>query len=121
MASGGLTPRTPVPAPSLLAARDAVGRLLERWDDGMAKEAFAASFFLDRPVETVRKALEKLHSEHGACQPATTIDAANGLRGTWKLTCERGWIELGVTLAPTMPPRIQALTQEGSLPPSDRL
>jgi CubicO group peptidase (beta-lactamase class C family) len=121
MASGGLTRRTPVPAPSLLAARDAVGRLLERWDDGIANEAFTASFFLDRPAATVRKALEKLHSEHGACPPTTTLNAENALRGTWKLTCERGWIDLGVTLAPTMPPRIQALTERGSLPPSDRL
>jgi hypothetical protein len=120
-ASGGLIRRTPVPAPSLLAARDAVGRLLERWDDGIAKEAFASSLFLDRPAATVRAALEKLHSAHGACQPATSIDAENALRGRWRLTCERGWIDLSVTLAPTMPPRIQALTEEGSLPPSDRL
>src|SRR5262249_55732679 len=39
----------------------------------------------------------------------------------WKLACDKGWIDLAVTLAPTMPPRIQYLAEEGSSPPDERL
>ena len=106
-ASGGLSRRVTVPAPALLAARDAIGRLIERWDDATAQRAFGASFFLERSAVKLRTDFEKLRTEHRACQPSASITAENALRGTWRLTCENGWIDVRVTLAPTMPPRIQ--------------
>jgi hypothetical protein len=39
------------------------------------------------------------------------------LRGSWKIECERGWLDVGITLAPTMPPRIQAIGIAPVLPP----
>lgn len=119
--SGGLEKRAPTPAPALLAARDTIDHLVAGWDDAAVKEAFTASFFLDRPVAKFRAVLEKLRSEHGACKASGAIGAENGLRGTWKLTCERGWIDLGVSLAPTVPARIQSFDGVGSFPPSERL
>ena len=120
-ASGGLVKRAPTPAPALAAAQEAALRLLARWDDAVADTSFAASFFLDVPRAKLVAQLEALRKTHGACRPDGRIDAENALRGGWKLSCERGWIDAGLTLAPTLPPRIQALTLEGSLPPSDRL
>ena len=31
----------------------------------------------------------------------------NALRGTWSVTCERGTLQIAITLAPTMPPKVQ--------------
>jgi hypothetical protein len=33
------------------------------------------------------------------------------------MKCDRGWIDVGITLAPTMPPKIQALAIAPVLPP----
>jgi hypothetical protein len=40
------------------------------------------------------------------------------LRGTWKMMCERGWLEVGITLAPTMPPKVQLINVTPVLPPN---
>jgi len=33
----------------------------------------------------------------------------NALRGRWTMNCEKGKLEVGITLAPTMPPKVQLL------------
>jgi uncharacterized protein YicC (UPF0701 family) len=33
----------------------------------------------------------------------------NALRGTWTMKCERGDLDVSMTLAPTMPPTVQFL------------
>ena len=33
------------------------------------------------------------------------------------MPCERGWVDVAITLAPTMPPRVQYLRAQGVLPP----
>jgi len=32
------------------------------------------------------------------------------LRGQWNLNCERGTLRVAITLAPTMPPKVQFLS-----------
>jgi len=39
------------------------------------------------------------------------------LRGRWRMTCERGWLDVNITLAPTNPPRVQLLNLQSPLPP----
>src|SRR6185295_9812323 len=56
-----------------------------------------------------------------ACQPATTIETENALRGKWRMPCERGWLDVAITLAPTMPPRVQYLRVQGVLPPGQEV
>jgi hypothetical protein len=34
----------------------------------------------------------------------------NALRGQWTIACERGSLQASITLAPTMPPRVQFLS-----------
>lgn len=89
-------------------------------DDAAADAAFTRSFFLDTPRVKRGAELEALRAAHGACRPDGPIDAENALRGTFRLACERGWIEVTVTLAPTMPPRIQHLAAEGAPRPQLR-
>jgi hypothetical protein len=31
------------------------------------------------------------------------------LRGSWVMACDRGWLQVSVTLSPTVPPRVQFL------------
>ena len=42
------------------------------------------------------------------------------MRGTWKMTCDRGSLRVAITLAPTMPPRVQfwEIAPVGQLPPA---
>jgi CubicO group peptidase (beta-lactamase class C family) len=120
-ASGGLPEPEASPAPALIAARDAVGRLMSRWDDAGARSAFDPSFFLGQPLHRLRAMLDALRSAHGSCRARQRIDAENGLRGSWRVRCDRGWIDVRVTLAPTVPARIQSVEVEGSFPPDPRL
>ena len=107
--TGSLKPRVPQPAPALLAARESVDRLLAHWDDRVADSLSADNLDLDVPRERRRRLFEKLQRAHGACRPEGPIEAENALRGQWTLACEHGRLRVAVTLAPTAPPRVQAL------------
>ncbi|MCM3876596.1 MAG: beta-lactamase family protein, partial [Thermoanaerobaculia bacterium] len=120
--TGALKPRVPQPSAALFAAQTAVNQLiLETWNDGVADGLAAANLFLDTPKEARKAAFLELRAKHGACRPAGTIDAENALRGAWKLACDRGAIRVAITLAPTMPPRVQHLATTSALPLSESL
>lgn len=107
--TGGLSPRAPQPSAALLAARDEVSRLIGAWDDARADRIAADNLFLDESKERRRARLATLTAAHGNCQVMPDrFDVENALRGTWTMACDRGWLQVGVTLAPTMPPRVQS-------------
>jgi CubicO group peptidase (beta-lactamase class C family) len=117
--TGALEPRQPRPAPALTAARDAVSKLVVRWDDRLADDLAAGNLFLDQSKDRRRAEIEKLHATYGSCTPGSTFDSVeNALRGRWTMTCERGKLQVSITLAPTMPPRVQFLSI-GPAPVSD--
>jgi hypothetical protein len=120
-ATGGLVKRAIMPGPALVAAQETVNRLIAKWDDAAADAAFIPTFFDETPKAKLKESLEALRAAHGACRPDGSIDAWNALRGSWKLTCDRGRVDLVLTLAPTSPPRIQFLLSDGVLPPSPAL
>jgi CubicO group peptidase (beta-lactamase class C family) len=107
--TGALKPRVPQPSPALLAAREGVDRLLARWDDRVADGLAADNLDLDVPRERRRRLFEELRQTHGACRADGAIEVENALRGQWTLACEHGRLRVAVTLAPTVPPRVQAL------------
>ena len=109
--TGGLVVRRPVPSPALVAARADVSRLVARWDDRLADTVAAENLFMDRSKERRRKEIEDLTATAGQCKPADTFDVVeNALRGSWTMACERGRLQVAITLAPTMPPKVQYLT-----------
>ncbi|HSC25778.1 MAG TPA: serine hydrolase domain-containing protein [Vicinamibacterales bacterium] len=109
-ATGGLQPRVVQPSPALVEARDAVSRLIARWDDTEIDRIAADNLFLDRSKERRRADLDALRSKVGLCKAAQAFDyLENALRGEWTLSCERGDVRASVTLAPTMPPRVQVM------------
>jgi hypothetical protein len=114
--TGALQARVPQPSPALLDAQAGVVRLMSAWDDALANSIAADNLFLDEPKDRRRAAVEALAQRHGACTPDGAIVAENALRGEWKLRCDRGHIWVRITLAPTMPPKVQSLGWTSAMP-----
>ena len=116
--TGALKPRVVQPSPALLSAQADVSQLIVKWDDALANRIAADNLFLDVPAEVRKTRSQALAKDHGVCRtPGSAIEPENALRGTWKLMCERGWLEVGITLAPTMPPKVQLINITSILPP----
>jgi CubicO group peptidase (beta-lactamase class C family) len=109
--TGGLQPRAVEPSPALAAARDDVAGLIVQWDDAAADRMAAVNLFVDQSKERRRAAIENLHRRVGACHAGSGFDhVENALRGDWTMACERGRLKVAITLAPTMPPKVQFLS-----------
>ena len=108
--TGGLVARTPQPSAVLGARRDAVSRLVMRWDDRLADSLAAVNLFLDRSRDRRKAEIATLLNEVGSCQAGSGFDTVeNALRGQWTMPCERGALRVSITLAPTTPPTVQYL------------
>ena len=118
--TGALQPRVPQPSPALVWARDAVTRLIVRWDDSLADRVAANNLFLDRSRDRRRAEIAALRSRVGECRPGAGFDyVENALRGEWLLPCERGALRVSITLAPIVTPRVQHL-EVSVAPPTPR-
>jgi hypothetical protein len=119
--AGALTLRMPKPSPALVEMRDAASQLVVKWDDGLAGKIAAENLFLDQSKARRRKAIEDLHAQVGACAMPNTFDVVeNALRGSWTMSCEKGPVQVSITLAPTMPPRVQFLSVRPGTPVAPR-
>lgn len=118
--TGALEPRPPVASPALLSLQSDATKLIAKWDDALASRIVADNFFLDQTAERRKTEYRELVAKHGDCRMGA-IKPINALRGTWKLSCDRGEIDVTMTLAPTMPPLVQFLYARSILPPSETL
>jgi CubicO group peptidase (beta-lactamase class C family) len=106
--TGGLEPRVIQPSQALTAAREVAEKLVIHWDDGLADNIAAVNLFLDRDKPHRRIDMEDLHAKVGTCKTGGSFDhVENALRGDWTMNCERGKVRVAITLAPTMPPKVQ--------------
>jgi hypothetical protein len=117
--SGAIVKRTPNASPALLVAKESVSKLIAHWDQKLADSIVADNFFLDRSAERRAAEMAELAGKHGQCQADPDIQAENRLRGTWLMKCERGWLQVATTLAPTMPPKVQYLSVREVASPED--
>ena len=117
--TGALQKRVVEPSPALLAAQRDVSQLVNKWDDALASRIAADNLFMDEPATARAAGFKTLTERHGACRADAKLDAENALRGSWKMPCERGWVNVSITLAPTSPPRVQALYTQSVMPPSE--
>ena len=61
-------------------------------------------------LERRQKEIADLTAKVGQCAAPKNFDSVeNWLRGVWTMKCERGDVRAEITLAPTMPPRVQHL------------
>lgn len=119
--TGALKPRVVQPAAALVQAKADVSRLITSWDDALANRIAADNLFLDQPADRRAARFRELASIHGACAPEPGIEAENALRGTWKMKCERGRLDVAITLAPTEPPTVQYLGVQSVMPPGAQM
>ncbi|MEZ4864563.1 MAG: serine hydrolase domain-containing protein [Caldilineaceae bacterium] len=112
--------RVPV-APALASARADILKLLTEWDDELAADLFADNFFLDLDRTHHLQELAEVKAQLGALQPDGPFVVENWLRGHWRMQGERGWCKVFITLAPTVPPRVQTLRLEITVQPSSVL
>jgi len=109
--TGGLVPRDVRPSQALIDTRATVSKLVMQWDDAAASRIAAGNLFLDRDEARRKQEIDALKARVGVCSQPTRFDVVeNALRGQWTMSCERGTLEVSVTLAPTMPPRVQYLS-----------
>jgi hypothetical protein len=87
------------------------------WDDSLADRIAAVNLFLDRDKAHRKADIDALRAKVGSCAPAAGFDRIeNALRGDWTLKCERGSLKVAITLAPTMPPKVQFLSVRETTP-----
>ena len=68
------------------------------------------NLFLDRSKDRRHREIEALKTKVGQCAAPNAFDSVeNALRGVWTMKCERGDLRVSITLAPTIPPRVQFL------------
>jgi CubicO group peptidase (beta-lactamase class C family) len=108
--TGALEPRMPQPSPFLVARKAQVSRLVTQWNDPLADSIAAVNLFMDLSRDRRKAGIDTLLSRVGTCRAANNFDVVeNALRGEWTIPCERGTLRVWITLAPTMPPRVQYL------------
>ena len=99
------------PWPATEAARAAVERLLDRWDDAAADSLFAMNVELDEPLARRRAEMARLRTLHGRLTPDPTepVESDTPSRLAWWLRGDRGRVKVEILLDPQVPPRVQAL------------
>jgi CubicO group peptidase (beta-lactamase class C family) len=115
--TGALQPRVVQPSPALLKAQSDVSQLIVKWDDSLANRIAADNLFLDVAAEVRSSRWKGLAEQHGVCRPGGSIKPENALRGEWRMMCDRGWLDVYITLAPTMPPKVQLISINPVMPP----
>lgn len=103
----GLMPRAAQPAPILRELVAIVQEWVETGDETRVAAHAADNFYLDMDAAHRRAELEKIRGDAGAFLSVSELEAYNALRGAWRIECERGALDVFVTLTPTMPPQIQ--------------
>jgi CubicO group peptidase (beta-lactamase class C family) len=107
--SAGLKPRQ-LPVSPMLAQRKAeLVKLLPDWSNAERSGIFAENFFPDRSVALRQQEAQALFSTIGKVTSVGELIPENQLRGTFRLTGERGAIDVFFTLTPENPALIQQL------------
>lgn len=115
--TGALQPRVVQPSQALLTAQSDVSQLIIKWDDSLANRIAADNLFLDVAADVRASRWKELAQQHGVCRPGTSIKPENALRGEWRMMCDKGWLNVFITLAPTMPPKVQLININPVMPP----
>jgi CubicO group peptidase (beta-lactamase class C family) len=119
--TGALKPRQLPPSPDLLATRKAILQLWQKWDEREANALAADNLFLDKPAAEFREEIARLKNDLGTCGPAGGMEPMNLLRGSFRMSCDRGTVDIYFTLAPTIPPKVQFLRFTEAIKPGPQV
>jgi CubicO group peptidase (beta-lactamase class C family) len=97
-----------IPVSGILKQRqnELVG-LIRTWDQAKKSGIFAENFFLDYFPDMLQKESDAIFKEVGEIKKVHEMLPENQLRGSFRLECERGDVEVSFTLTPENPPLIQ--------------
>jgi CubicO group peptidase (beta-lactamase class C family) len=96
-----------------LAARTAVEKLLDTWDDDVARSLFAMNVDLDEPFAHRKAAVEQLREVHGPLRPDPSEEPRSDSPAHlawWMAGARGGRVHVEVLLDPERPPLVQKLT-----------
>ncbi len=102
-----LSQHTETSSNSLLEFQTLISELYEHFDQELLSRSTCETFFLDRDDERRPPNFLELRSKYGPMKSHSPIVSKGRLRGTWKMLCEGGELEVSVMLNPTLPLRIQ--------------
>ncbi len=108
----GLALGSPGPWPETLAAQEAVGNLLQTWDDAAAQRLFSPNVALDAPFNERRRRIALVRERIGdfGADPGRRLEFDTPAQCRWWLAGERGAVQVQIQLNPERPPRVMSLT-----------
>ena len=107
--AGMLPEREVAVSAELASAYRAVAAIYAQGDIAAGGDVLAMNMLLDRDAAGWRRDLAALKAQVGDCDATAPIEATGALSGEFAWTCATGKVTGSVLLAPTRPPRIQAL------------
>jgi CubicO group peptidase (beta-lactamase class C family) len=105
--TAGLKPRTIPPSPILQQRKNQLVQLLPDWKNVPVSGIFAENFFLDNPMDSLKKEATTLFSKAGRIVHIGEMIADNQLRGSFLLEGEHTSLQVRFTLTPENPALIQ--------------
>lgn len=120
--TGALQPRILPPSPVLTSTRDAIAGLWNKWDDAKLEKIAANNLLMDLSAANRRQDMEEVRKQVGSsCSNPGAVVPENLLRGEFRMSCDKGEVEISFTLAPTNPPTVQFLNFRPIVTPSAAL
>ncbi len=93
----------------LAAAYKAAGTIYAKGDIHAGGDVLAMNMLMDRDAPGWARDIAALKAEVGECETSAPITPGGAHTGTFSWTCAQGKLNGSLLLAPTTPPRIQAL------------
>jgi len=110
----------PTASAPLVAARDALIRLLMSWDAELFARTFDPQSMRYSFLRNLRTDIERMGREQGACRAEGDIVPMGLTQGRFRLVCERGSIDFVAYLTPGVPPVLQTVEYRQSLPVTEQ-
>lgn len=117
----GLAPRACDAWPATLAAQRVVNRLIDNWDDLLARQLFSDNVSKDRSLSQREEDIVRIKSHVGFLVPDDKLQHRSPAHCAWWLYGEFGSVRAEISLTPERPPRVQELFLRVIVEPSPQL
>jgi CubicO group peptidase (beta-lactamase class C family) len=113
----GVLDRAPAPpSPALASARDTIVQLLSGWDSELVARTFDPLTRRYSFVRGFRADIEAITRDHGMCRAEGDIRPLSATHGRFRVSCERGALDVVAFLTPHPKPLIQTLELRRQMP-----